>query len=324
MSNQLTLTNIQVPNINLPQEVLARVQEQFSQAAANTTSAMPRLSFGGKSFNITVGNDKLELQDRVLDVHIVAIDPQFHYQFFEKSYDDSKGSEDKGRMMSRYPLPTDDFSFTPTHEWAQRAYKQRAVVMLANDSEHKLYVVDFGYNSIKKVGNPQMGLLNLSQLVNTLDTLSRNNQGILPFMFTVQLSFTREVQPEIQFSLYDQRQQGNTQARFATPAAMDAIVNALSSGEVDNLMKIEFDSADINRQAPVQQAPMQQAPVQQAPMQQAPVQQAPVQQVPVQQVPVQQAPVQQAPVQQAPVQQAPVQQVPVQQASYDIDDLAAL
>ena len=300
MSNQLVLAGVQLPTLTLPQDVLAKVKAQFSQAAANTTSATPRLSFGGKSFNITVGNDKAELQERVLDVHIVAIDPQFHYQFFEKSYDESKGSDDKGRMMSRYPLPTDDFTFTPTREWSQRAYKQRAVVMLANDPDHKLYVVDFGYNSIKKVGNPQLGLLNLSQLITTLDTFSRTNQGILPFMFTVQLSFTREVQPEIQFSLYDQRQQGSNQARFATPAAMDAIANALSDGSVDNLMKIEFDSADFNKdtqstqaQAPVQQAPVQQAPVQQAPVQQAPVQQAPVQQAPVQaQTPVAQAPAQ--------------------------------
>lgn len=247
MSTKLILPETQFPLTGLSQDLLTKVKSQFSQAAVNATSTIPRLSFGGKSFNITVGNVKTELTERTLDVHLVAVDPQFHYQFFEKTYEDSKGSDDKGRMMSRYPEPTDEVTFIPNQEWAQRAYKQRAVVMLANDLNHTLYVVDFGYNSIKKGGNPQLGLLNLSQLLTTLDNFSRSHEGILPFMFTIQLSFSREVQPEIQFSLFDQRIQGNTQVRFATPAKMEAIVNALSNGEVDNLMKVEFDSAEFNK-----------------------------------------------------------------------------
>ena len=182
-------------------------------------------------------------------MHIVAIDPNFHYAFYEKSYDESKNSEDKGRMLVRYALSTDEFTFTPTAEFTQRAYKQRCIVMLANDPEHKLFIVDFGYNSIKKVGNPAIGLLNLSQLITQFGFYNKQNPQLLPFMFTVQMSFTREVQPEVQFSLYDQRQQGNNQARFATPAAIDAMVQALSNGEVDNLMKVEYDSASQGQQA---------------------------------------------------------------------------
>lgn len=257
MSNQLILTGVQLPSLNLSPELVAKVQAQFAQAVANTTTSLPRLSFGGKMFNITFGGNTVELQDRVLDVHLVAIDPQFHYTFYEKAYTGTDSDKD-GRVMSRYPLPTDNFEFVPNHEWSQRAYKQRAVVMLANDPDHKLYVVDFGYNSVKKVGNPQLGLLNLSQLITQLDFVTRQNPQILPFMFTVQLSFTKASVAEIQFSLYDQRQQGNTQARFATPAAIEAMMNAITNGDVDNLMKVEYDSAVNKTDTPTPKTTIQQ------------------------------------------------------------------
>lgn len=248
MSNQLIIAPNAIPALQLPASVLAKVQAQLSQAAANQLSSLPRLSFGGKQFNLTMGGTNVPLDDRILDVHFVAIDTQFHYAFYEKSYDESINSVDKGRILVRYPLPTDDFSFTPTHEFAQRAYKHRCVVMLANDPEHRLYVVDFGYNSVKKVGNPSMGLLNLSDLITQFQFYQSSNPQLFPFRFTVQMSFTRQVQPEIQFSFHDQRQQGNYQARFATPATIDVIVAALESGEVDNLMKVEYDSASVQSQ----------------------------------------------------------------------------
>lgn len=316
MNNQLILAGVQLPSLNLSPEIAAKVQAQFAQAAANTTTSLPRLSFGGKMFNITFGGDTVELQDRVLDVHLVAIDPQFYYTFYEKAYTGTDSDKD-GRIMSRYPLPTDDFEFTPTHEWSQRAYKQRAVVMLANDPDHKLYVVDFGYNSIKKVGNPQLGLLNLSQLIAQLDFIARQNPQILPFMFTVQLSFTKASVAEIQFSLYDQRQQGNTQARFATPAAIEAMANAIANGDVDNLMKVEYDSAANKGEAEPAQATVQAQPapvatpvVQQV---QQPVVQPQVVQQPVVQQPVVQPQVVQQPVVQPQVVQQPVVQQPVVQ-----------
>lgn len=259
--SQLIIAPNAIPALQLPTDVLAKVQAQLKQAADNQSSSMPRLSFSGKRFNLTVGGSKVELQDLVLDVHIVAIDPNFHYVFSEFEYDDVKNKDDKGRMLVRYPLPTDEIAFTPTTEFAKRAYKQRCIVMLANDPEHRLYIMDLGYNSVKKVGNPSLGLLNLSQLITQFDFYNKQSPQLLPFMFTVQMSFTREVQPEIQFSLYDQKAQGNYQARFATPAAIDAMVQALSNGEVDNLMKVEYDSANVQGQQAQPQA-VSPAPVQ--------------------------------------------------------------
>lgn len=316
--SQLIIAPNAMPALQLPADVLAKVQAQLKQAADNQSSSLPRLSFGGKMFNLTVGGSKVELQDRVLDVHIVAIDPSFHYVFNEFGYDDVKDKDDKGRVLIRYPLPTDEFTFTPTTEFASRQYKQRCVVMLADDPEHKLFIVDFGYNSIKKVGNTALGLLNLSQLITQFQFYQNSNPQLFPFMFTVQLSFTREVQPEIQFSLYDQRQQGNHQARFANAGAMDAIVKALSDGSVDNLMKVEYDSASVQSTTgtPVQgQQPAE--TVSPAPVQ-TPV--APAQQPAPQPTQTVAPAPQTAPVQPAPV-QMPVAQAPVQDGADELGEL---
>lgn len=263
MSNQLIINPNTLPSFALPNDLVTKVREQLRQAAAAQTTSVPRISFSGRAFNLSMGDSKVELQDRTLDVFIVAIDPKFHYVFNEFKYDDVKNKDDKGRTMVRYPLPTDEVIYTPTQEFASRQYKQRCVVMLANDPTHKLYVVDFGYNSVKKVGNPNLGLFNLSQLINQFEYYSEQNPNILPFMFTVQMSFTKEVQPEIQFSLTDNRPQGtdangntivNNQIRFADASAIEAMSKALTNGEVDNLMKIEYDSAN---QSLAQPAPVQ-------------------------------------------------------------------
>ena len=85
MSTQLIIAPNAMPALQLPADVLAKVQAQLKQAAGNQSSSLPRLSFGGKQFNVTLGGNTVPLDDRVLDVHIVAIDPQFHYAFYAKT-----------------------------------------------------------------------------------------------------------------------------------------------------------------------------------------------------------------------------------------------
>lgn len=312
MSNLITLPG-NLPAIQLDQSVLARAQSMLQAAVANmTSSGIPRLSFGGKMFNLTADGATVELQDRVLDVHIVAVNPRHHYVFYDRTYEGAEASADTA-MMARYPLPEDEIEFKPFDGWVSRAYKQRAVVMLANDPSHKLYATDFGYNSIRKIGNPQLNLLNLSQLMQQFNVFNQQNQALLPFLFTVQLSFTKEVVPEVQFSLVDQRIPGNQQIRFADTAAAIAMQEALMSGEVDELMKIEFDT----RSNAAPRAPAARPAPSTAQPQVQYVQQQPVQQPAQQQVQYVQQPVQQH-VQQQPVQQQPVQQQAQQPAQQPI------
>ena len=71
--SQLIIAPNAMPALQLPADVLAKVQAQLKQAADNQSSSLPRLSFGGKMFNLNVGGSKVELQDRVLDVHIGVV-----------------------------------------------------------------------------------------------------------------------------------------------------------------------------------------------------------------------------------------------------------
>lgn len=230
-----------LPQIQLSPDLVARAQSMLQEAAQNLSSAPPRLSFGGKMFNLTSNGATVELQDRVLDVHIVAIDSRHHYVFYERAYEGVDG--DSGKSMARYPVPEDTIEYTPTKEWAQRTYRHRCVVMLANDPNHNLYVVDFGYNSCKKTGNINLGLMNLGQLVTLLNSYAKQNAALLPFLFTVQLSFTKETVPEVQFSLFDQRAPQSHEVRFASPGAINAMQTAFTDGTIDNLMKVEYSSA---------------------------------------------------------------------------------
>lgn len=246
------MNNLVIPN-NLPQvqfsaDLVARAQNMLQSAVQNMASAPPRLSFGGRSFNLTAEGATIEIQDRVLDVHLVAIDSRHHYVFYEKDY--AGADVDSGKVMARYPNDSDSFEFTPTAEWRQRAYKHRAVVMLANDPNHRLYVTDFGYNTCRRTGNVQLGLLNLGQLITQLNYFAQQNQALLPFLFTVQMSFTKESVPEVQFSLFDQRNPGSQEVRFATTAAVNAMQEAFANGTVDNLMKVEFTAGGASTRAP--------------------------------------------------------------------------
>ena len=64
--SQLIIAPNAMPALQLPADVLAKVQAQLKQAADNQSSSLPRLSFGGKMFNLTVGGSKVELQNRTL------------------------------------------------------------------------------------------------------------------------------------------------------------------------------------------------------------------------------------------------------------------
>ena len=114
--------------------------------------------------------------------------------------------------------------------------------MLANDPTHKLYVVDFGYKSVKQSGNAQSNTCDLSSLLKSMHGISSQYQGLLPFMMTVQLSFdTKHSVPVVAFSLYDNRNHSNA-IRFANDAAIAEMIRVLGNGDVERLLDIHFDN----------------------------------------------------------------------------------
>lgn len=246
MTNQvITFPNANLPSLaNLPSDLLAKVAGQWKRAAELATSAPNRLTFKSSRFNLSDGgSEPVVLDDRVLDVYLVAVNPQFHYVFYDMDYDTAEKMGKTPKTLSRYPIEGENWDSPPPAGFVQRNYRQRAVIMLANDPTHKLYVVDFGYKSVKQSGNAQSNTCNLSTLLKSLHGFFSQNQGLMPFMMTVQLSFdTKHSVPVVAFSLYDNRNH-STDIRFANDAAIAEMIRVLSNGDVERLLDIHFDNS---------------------------------------------------------------------------------
>lgn len=270
MTNQvITFGNINVPVPQLNADIQAKIAAQWQQAAALATNAPNRITFKGNRFNISKGGgEPVQLSDLTLDVHIVAVNPQFHYVFYDRSFDESEKTGVAPKMLSRYPLPDETPDSPLPNGFMNRNYRQRAIVMLANDPQHELYVVDFGYKSVRQSGNANVGTCSFSTLLKTLGDFQASH-GIMPFTFTVQLSFdSSQSVPVVAFSLYDLRNR-DTNVRFASEPAIQAMVDAMTNGTTDRLLDIHFDNsaenATVNAAPPPQ--PQTQVPPQGQPQQ---------------------------------------------------------
>ena len=253
--------NVPVPQMNA--DFAEKIAAQWQQAAALATNAPKRITFKSNRFNISKGGgEPVQLSELTLDVHIVAVNPQFHYVFYDRTYDESEKTGVAPKTLSRYPLPDEKFDSPPPAGFVQRNYRQRAIVMLANDPQHELYVVDFGYKSVRQSGNANVGTCSFATLLKTMGDFQASH-GIMPFTFTVQLSFDgSQSVPVVAFSLYDLRNRSN-EVRFASEPAIQAMVEAMTDGTTDRLLDIHFDNTAENatvNAAPPQQPQMQVPP----------------------------------------------------------------
>ena len=264
MTNQvIPFGNVNVPVPQMNADFAAKIAAQWQQAAALATNAPNRITFKSNRFNISKGGgEPVQLSELTLDVHIVAVNPQFHYVFYDRTYDESEKTGVAPKTLSRYPLPDEKFDSPPPAGFVQRNYRQRAIVMLANDPQHELYVVDFGYKSVRQSGNANVGTCSFATLLKTMGDFQASH-GIMPFTFTVQLSFDgSQSVPVVAFSLYDLRNRSN-EVRFASEPAIQAMVEAMTNGTTDRLLDIHFDNTTENatvNAAPPQQTQMQVPP----------------------------------------------------------------
>ena len=261
MTNQvIPFGNVNVPVPQMNADFAAKIAAQWQQAAALATNAPNRITFKSNRFNISKGGgEPVQLSELTLDVHIVAVNPQFHYVFYDRTYDESEKTGVAPKTLSRYPLPDEKFDSPPPAGFVQRNYRQRAIVMLANDPQHELYVVDFGYKSVRQSGNANVGTCSFATLLKTMGDFQASH-GIMPFTFTVQLSFDgSQSVPVVAFSLYDLRNRSN-EVRFASEPAIQAMVEAMTNGTTDRLLDIHFDNTTEN--ATVNAAPPQQPQMQ--------------------------------------------------------------
>ena len=272
MSNALLNTQ----NFNLssliPQSALAAMTGIADAADKSFGSGdVYTLGFRGREFSLRGNGTDITLPNKQVDFYLVAMRPNDHFVFYDTSFDDSEAGV-QGNMLTRDVLASDPKEFIPTGQWKSRSRKRRCVIMLANDTDKRLVIADFGAKSVYQPTEINAGLFNLSKLQQQIASIRKSNPNIFSFMFTLQMSFTRDSVPVVQFSFMDQLTRAEP-VRQAPPDVVAYIAEQFANGEVERLLNLWFDG-EPTPVTQVQQAPV--APqVQQAPV--APqVQQAPV------------------------------------------------
>ena len=219
----------------------------------------PTLTFKGRDFHIRSGDVSTTLNERVVDFYLVGIRDTDHVTFFNTTYDDKRDSSSQTKSLTRPMTAADPKSkdWKPEGEWVSRTRQRRCVIMLANDSEYRLILADFGELSIYGARKNDMGLYNLGQVIRQMATFRKHNPAFLPFMFKLQMSFTTDSVPVVQFSFADQVNRGGEQLRAADPRAVSKIAEYWQSGEVTRLLNMWFDTPEAEQSAP---APVTAAP----------------------------------------------------------------
>ena len=244
MSNALaTISGFDLTKL-LPAAALANIAANFDQADESFAGGdLTTLSLKGREFGLKHGGSLTLLPERAVDIYLVGIRPVDHFVFYDSTYDENTGqSEEGGESLTRDVLPSDPKDFVPFDGWLSRARKRRCILMLANDTEQRLVVADFGAKTLYQKADTNAGLFNLSQLMKQMAVFRQHNNAILPFMFKLQMSFTRDSVPVVQFSFMDQATRSEP-VRSADPAALDAIAKHWESGEVERLLNVWFDDA---------------------------------------------------------------------------------
>ena len=240
MSNALaTLQNFNLSTM-MGGDALAQMMGSFDSAqdSLGGTSAAT-MSFKGRSFYVKSGGAAVELPSRQIDVYIVGMRDKDHVSFFGTEYGD--GQEiDPSQVLTRDMKPTDPKS----KEWEtnkpageehfkSRTRKRRVVLLIDGDQEQKLVVADLGELSVYGPRDTNMGLFNLVQLSKQFASMRKHNPQIMPFMFRLQMSFTSDSVPVVQFSFQDQlRKDPANPFRVAPDHVVQRAVEAWNKGEV--------------------------------------------------------------------------------------------
>lgn len=292
---------------------IAEVSDSFGEG-------FNRISFGGRDFHLHVGGAETIYHKKQMEVSLVGSAANDHRIFYKESYDPKAEGVKPTCWSSDGVSPDADVEQKQAAKCAEcpmnekgsggmggRACsrKRRVVLILEEDSEKKLFSTDLSGSSIYADRENKLGLFNWKDTVKQINTMVRAHQGLIPANFLLQMSFTNDTVPIVQFSFKDQVNGGDS-IRPASQATVNAAVEAWSSGEVQRLLELQVSSNDDAE--PVQQA-LQPEPEQ------------PAQQLQPQLQPQAQPQPEPQPAPQ-PVQQ-PVQQQPMSDSPED-DDLLAL
>lgn len=275
----------------LPASILDKIGSNLDDMAGSFGGGLNFITYGGREFHLKMGGAETSHPSRTLDFVLVAGAKNDHRVFYRGTYEAGKDvlptcwSSDDVTPDANVPpqqrgsdkCETCPFNAKDSHQSGKgRACtrKRRAVVMLPDDTEQRLFLTDVSALSIYGERNTQAGYLNWQQVTKQLATYRSQDKRLVPFVFVLQMSFTQDTVPVTQFSFVDQVTRSNI--RMAPQQIIEAAGKAWESGEVERLLSLEIGKADApaQEQAAPAQPTQQAAPAQPSWAQQAAAQQA--------------------------------------------------
>lgn len=263
----------------LPAGILDKIGSNLDQMANSFGGGLNFISYAGREFHIKMGGAETQHPARTLDFVLVAGAKNDHRIFYRGTYEQGKDatptcwSSDDVTPDANVPpqqrgsdkCETCPFNEKGSHQSGKgRACtrKRRAVVMLADDAEHRMFLTDISALSIYGERNTQAGYLNWQQVTKQLAVYRNQDARLVPFVFVLQMSFTQDTVPVTQFSFVDQVTRSGI--RMASPQIIEAAGKAWESGEVERLLALEIGKSDSDTQSGTAQQPQQAQPAQQA------------------------------------------------------------
>lgn len=268
MSNQLAQFNIPA----LPANIAAQMLGNLNNSDDSFGDGFSRLSFGGRTFHLKSGSSDIEWETRTIDVALVASALNDSRVFYKEAYDakatDSTptcwATDGVAPDASVVEKQSDKCDTCPMNEKGSGANDSRAcsrrrrvVLIVEEDSEKKLFTADLTGSSIYAHRENKLGLFNWKDTIKQINTMVRAHPGIIPTNFLLQMSFTNDTVPIVQFSFKDQRPGSSAQAvRASSMETVNAAIAAWESGEAKRLIESPVARGD-GSTAPV---PSAQAP----------------------------------------------------------------
>lgn len=248
MSNDLMQFNMPT----LPANIASQMLGNISTSSDSFGDGFNRLSFGGRTFHLKSGSTEIEWETRTIDVALVASAATDSRVFYREAYDakatdvtptcwstdsvapDPSVDEKQSVKCESCPMNEKGSGANDTRACSRR---RRVVFIIEDDSERKLYTTDLSGSSVYAPRENKLGLFNWKDTIKQINTMVRQTPGIIPTNFLLQMSFTNDSVPIVQFSFKDQRPGAAAQnVRPSSMQTVQAAIDAWESGEAKRLI----------------------------------------------------------------------------------------
>lgn len=248
MSNELAQFNMP----SLPANIASQMLGNLTTSSDSFGDGFNRLSFGGRTFHLKSGSTETEWETRTIDVALVASAATDSRVFYREAYDpkatdvtptcwstdsvtpDASVDNKQSDKCETCPMNEKGSGANDTRACARR---RRVVFIIEEDSERKLYTTDLSGSSVYAPRENKLGLFNWKDTVKQINTMVRASPGIIPTNFLLQMSFTNDSVPIVQFSFKDQRPGAPAQnIRPSSMKTVQAAIDAWESGEAKRLI----------------------------------------------------------------------------------------